>query len=104
MAFDPTFTPFNFHWYDGAAPPFVGVAVKVTLVPEQILLEDAAIVITGVTCAVTVIAILLDKTEATEAQLALLVSKQLTTSPFTNAALLYVLLFVPTFTPFSFHW
>ena len=31
--FVPTFAPFNFHWYDGVFPPFVGMAVKVTLVP-----------------------------------------------------------------------
>ncbi len=37
--FVPTFAPFNFHWYDGVFPPFVGVAVKVTLVPEQIELS-----------------------------------------------------------------
>ena len=28
--------PFNFHWYVGPVPPLIGVAVKVTLVPEQI--------------------------------------------------------------------
>ena len=37
--FVPTFAPFNFHWYDGVFPPFVGMAVKVTLVPEQIELS-----------------------------------------------------------------
>ena len=36
----PAFTPFTCHWYDGLAPPLVGVAVKVTVVPEQILLAD----------------------------------------------------------------
>ena len=30
------------HWYCGAVPPLVGVAVKVTLVPEQIVVSDAA--------------------------------------------------------------
>jgi hypothetical protein len=30
--------PFSFHWYDGAVPPLVGVAVNVTLVPAQIVL------------------------------------------------------------------
>ena len=29
--------PFFFHWYDGDEPPLVGVAVKVTEVPAQIL-------------------------------------------------------------------
>ena len=37
--FPPLFkiTPFFFHWYDGDEPPLVGVAVKVTEVPSQIL-------------------------------------------------------------------
>jgi hypothetical protein len=29
---------------------------------------------------------------------------QVITSPFTNAALEYVVEFVPTFAPFNFHW
>ena len=33
---------FTNHWYCGALPPFVGVAVKVTLVPAQIVVSDAA--------------------------------------------------------------
>ncbi len=47
----PTLPPFNFHWYDGVVPPLVGVAVKVTLVPEQILLSASldAIETAGVT-------------------------------------------------------
>ena len=32
----PTGRPATYHWYAGAAPPLVGVAVKVTLVPGQI--------------------------------------------------------------------
>jgi len=40
---DPTFVPFFFHWYTGAVPPLVGVAVKVTEVPEQIVVADAPI-------------------------------------------------------------
>ncbi len=31
--FVPTFVPFNFHWYKGEFPPFVGVAVNVTALP-----------------------------------------------------------------------
>jgi hypothetical protein len=30
--------PLSFHWYVGVVPPFVGVAVNVTLVPAQIVL------------------------------------------------------------------
>ena len=39
----PTFEPFNFHWYVGVVPPFVGVAVKVTEVPAQIVVTEADI-------------------------------------------------------------
>lgn len=31
----PALAPLTFHWYAGVVPPFVGVAVKVTDVPEQ---------------------------------------------------------------------
>ena len=36
-----TAVPLIDHWYCGALPPLVGVAVKVTLVPEQIVVADA---------------------------------------------------------------
>ena len=35
----PTGEPFKYHWYTGPAPPLVGVAVNVTLVPAQIVLS-----------------------------------------------------------------
>jgi hypothetical protein len=35
--------PFLLHWYVGVVPPFVGVAVKVTEVPEQTVVAVAAI-------------------------------------------------------------
>jgi hypothetical protein len=37
----PSLTPLTFHWYEGNVPPLVGVAVKVTLVPEQIVVAEA---------------------------------------------------------------
>ena len=43
----PTLTPFFFHWYDGEEPPFVGVAVKVMVVPEQTVVLLALILILG---------------------------------------------------------
>jgi hypothetical protein len=46
---------------------------------------------------------LFDVTAEVEGQAALLVSTQLTTSPFTQLALAYVEAFVPTLTPFFFH-
>jgi hypothetical protein len=49
--FVPAFAPFTFHWYVGDAPPLVGVAVKVTELPEQILLSASLeeIITDGVT-------------------------------------------------------
>ena len=48
--FVPTLVPLSFHWYDGVTPPFVGVAVNVTLVPAQIMLSaslDAMLPLAG---------------------------------------------------------
>lgn len=82
----------------------VGVAVNVTDVPVQIVLPGLADMLTdGVTVAVTTIVILLLVAVAGEAHEALLVITQVTTSPFARAAFVYVVLFVPTLPPFSFH-
>jgi hypothetical protein len=54
----PTFDPFTFHWYKGLAPPFVGVAVKVTRVPSQIFRLSALIETAGVTISVMVTVVL----------------------------------------------
>jgi len=83
----PTFTPFTCHWYDGAEPPFAGVAVKVTDVPGQTLLPEAAILTEGIAVVETTIVILLDVTEVVEAQVASLVRIQETTSPFAKILL-----------------
>lgn len=100
----PTFTPFSFHWYDGEAPPFVGVAVNVTDVPLHIVLPGLAEILTaGVTVVLTVIVIPPLVAVVGEAQLALLVITQVIILPLAKAAFVYVLLFVPTFTPFNFH-
>lgn len=57
----PVFTPFSFHWYDGVVPPLVGVAVKVTDVPEQIVLPGfAAILTAGVRALVLVTVMVLE--------------------------------------------
>ena len=39
----PALVPLTFLWYEGVVPPFVGVAVKVTDVPEQTGLAEGAI-------------------------------------------------------------
>ena len=43
------------HWYAGVVPPLVGVAVKVTLVPEQIVVAEALTLTLAVTNGFTVI-------------------------------------------------
>ena len=63
--------PFNFHWYIGATPPFVGVAVNVTLSPEHILVVGVDMTTEGTATAVTLIVIADDVTFVTVLQLAL---------------------------------
>jgi hypothetical protein len=66
----------------------VGLAVNVTLVPVQIVLPGLAVMITeGVTNGFTVIVMAFDVAVVGLAQLALLVSTQVTTSPLFNDAL-----------------
>jgi hypothetical protein len=55
LLFVPTLLPLTCHWYDGVAPPFVGVAVNVTLAPRQIDVWLAAMVTAGVTLIVVII-------------------------------------------------
>ena len=68
-------------------PPFVGVAVNVTLVPEQIVLPGLAVMLTdGVTVAPTIIVIPGDVAVVGLAQLSEEVITTVITSPLTNAA------------------
>jgi len=67
-------------------PPFVGVAVNVTFVPEQIVLPGLALILTaGTTVDPTVIVIAFDVALAGFAQPSDEVIMTVTTSPFTNA-------------------
>jgi hypothetical protein len=45
--FVPTLTPFTFHWYDGAVPPFTGLAVKTIGAPEHTEFADALMATLG---------------------------------------------------------
>lgn len=99
----PALMPFTFHWYEGAPPPLVGVAVKVTEVPAQIFVEEAEILTVGVALGVTVMVMLFDVAEVGEAQLALLLRTTLTTSLFAKVAVVNEAALVPAFTPFTFH-
>ena len=85
-------------------PPFVGVAVNVTLVPVQIVLPGLALTLTdGTTVAVTLIVIPVDVAVVGLAQPSDEVITTVITSPLANALFEYVLLFVPTLFPFRFH-
>ena len=81
----------------------VGVAVKVTEVPVQIVVDEAEIVTDGVTDALTVIVTVLLVAVAGEAQAALLAIVTLTCAPFVSVDIEKVLLFVPAFTPLTCH-
>ena len=68
-------------------PPFVGVAVNVTLVPVQIVLPGFAQMLTdGITVAVTFIVISVDVAVVGLEQASDEVITTVTTSPFTNPA------------------
>jgi len=82
----------------------VGVAVKVTLVPEQILLSDAKMLTDGVRLGFTTMVIALDVAVAIVKQVALDVNTQVTMSPLAKLDEVNVVLFVPAFTLFTFHW
>ena len=80
------------------------MAVKVTLVPAQIVLPGLALMLTeGVTGVVTTIVIELDVAAVGLAQASDDVMTTVTTSPFAKVLFEYVLLFVPTLLPLSFH-
>ena len=65
-------------------PPLIGVAVKVTLVPAQIVVALAPILTDGVTVDVTIIVIALDVAVVGLAHVMDDVITTVTTSPFTN--------------------
>jgi hypothetical protein len=69
-------------------PPLVGVAVKVTLVPEQIVVTVAEMLTLAVTLLFTVIVIAFEVAGLPLTQLALEVIMQVMTSPLTRAMLL----------------
>ena len=84
-------------------PPFVGVAVKVTACPEQMLDALALTVTAGVTAGDTTIVMLLEAILAGVAHAAFDVNTQLTTSPFTSEVDEKVGVLLPLFVPFTFH-
>ena len=99
----PTFAPFTFHWYVGVVPPLVGVAVKVTGVPGHIVVADADTVTEGTGAGVTVIGIAALAAVNGDAHAAFEVITTVTLSLLFNVPEENTALFVPTFTPFTFH-
>ena len=86
-------------------PPLVGVAVKVTLVPAQIVLPGFAEILTlAAKLAFTVITMAFDVTGLPETQGALEVITHVMLFPFAKVVVVYVGLLVPTFVAPLFHW
>ena len=80
------------------------MAVKVTLLPEHILVEDALIATEGVTAAVVTV-IAFDVALAVVVQVALLVITTVTTSLLFNVVVAKVAAVCPaTAVPFTIHW
>lgn len=84
-------------------PPLVGVAVNVILFPGQIVVAEAAKLTAGTGAGNTVIVIPALVAVAGDAQGAFDVITTVTTSLLFKPLLVNVALFVPTFTPFTFH-
>ena len=70
----------------GVVPPFVGVAVKFTAVPEQTVVLLAAMLTDGVTAALITIVTALLVAVVVLAHAALLVKLNVITSPFTKTS------------------
>jgi hypothetical protein len=86
-------------------PPFVGVAVKVTLVPAHIAPEGDAVMLTeGVTEAATLTVVPAEVAVVGDTQVALEVKTTVTTSPLFKVELVKVEAVAPaTFTPLTCH-
>ena len=84
-------------------PPLVGVAVKVVLLPAQIVNDGVDMLTDGVTDAVADMVSALLVAVGVLAQDALLVITTVTTSPLAMATVVKVALLVPTLPPLIFH-
>ena len=85
-------------------PPFTGVAVKVTEVPAQIVVDGLAAILTlAGRFGFTVIVNVLDVAGLPVPQVAVDVITQVMIVPFVKAAFVYVGELVPTLPPFNFH-
>jgi hypothetical protein len=84
-------------------PPLVGVAVNVTLVPEQIVVVDAPIFTLAGKLGFTVIVTALLVAGLPVAHIAFDVITTVTTSLLDKVLVVNVALLLPAFTPFTFH-
>jgi hypothetical protein len=85
-------------------PPFVGVAVNITDVPEHMAPDgDAEIVTAAATVGFTVIVIALEVAGLPDEHVKLEVITTVTIFPFASVDDVYVLPLVPTLAPLSFH-
>ena len=75
-----------------------------TVVPVQIVVADAEMLTLTGLLGFTVITILFDVTGFSTVQVRSEVKLQVTMSPWTRAAFVYVALLDPTLAPLSFHW
>src|SRR5258708_22421131 len=83
----PMSFPLTCHWYCGAVPPFTDAAVKITGVPAQTNCADAEMLTAGGARGVTRMVTALETAGPGDAQGALLVRGQVTTSPPPSALL-----------------
>ena len=81
----------------------VGVAVKVTLVPEHIVVADATMETLTGRLGLTVIVTVFDVAGLPVSHVALEVSKTSTASVLASVVVVKVGLFVPALTPLTFH-
>lgn len=100
----PAATLSTYHWYVGALPPLMAVAVKVTLVPGQMLSAFGAIVTDGVTNAFTAMVTVLLVTVAGFGHTASDVISTVTLSPLARVALVKLLPPLPAALPLTNHW
>jgi hypothetical protein len=100
------FVPFFIHWYVGNAPPLLGVAMNVTLDPEQIATEGFDVIsILATTFDVTLMVIELDVAGEPVTHEELDVITQMMISLFARAVEEYVEFVAPAMlVPFFFHW
>ena len=103
LLFAPTLIVFTFHCYEGIVPPLVGVAVKVTLVPEQIVVALAATLTLTGKLGLTIIVTPTLVAGLFVAHVALEVNTTVTTSLLISVVVLNVLLFAPALIAFTFH-